>query len=375
MKRAKAVNFLAIQTNNYLNLKADFTMSENLYSKNKDFEKFEARFPIQAYKLLRAYEFEIKVVALDQNNKELFTKNLETDSYGGLLAKIPLPRDCKDCLAKIEAYEISKYPGLELHLGTFIPLKITDNRKIIICDFDKTLVETKYSKPSEIYDSLTSPLKNYPTLDNSVKLLKSYIEMGYHPFILSASPHFYEDAIRDWLYANEIFTAGIFLKDYRRILSILENDLTPKDIKTQGIYKLGHLLDIVNMTDIPSSVVLMGDNFESDPLIYLTFSELLSGRVEPRQLWNELKRVEDFKVTARQNGLFLNKIFQIKDNVKHHGLDKEVKIYIRKKGNESQLNIRAPFNSYHGKIELYDGNLLANESETKKQIEAQGPTK
>ncbi|MFG1487163.1 phosphatase domain-containing protein [Halobacteriovorax sp. RZ-1] len=372
MKRAKAVNFLAIQTNNYLNIKADFTMSENLYSKNKDFEKFEARFPIQAYKLLRAYEFEIKVVALDHNNKELFTKNLETDSYGGLLAKIPLPKGCKDCLAKIEAYEISKYPGLELHLGTFIPLKITDNRKIIICDFDKTLVETKYSKPSEIYDSLTSPLKNYPTLENSVKLLKSYIEMGYHPFILSASPHFYEDAIRDWLYANEIFTAGIFLKDYRRILSILENDLTPKDIKTQGIYKLGHLLDIVNMTDIPSSVVLMGDNFESDPLIYLTFSELMSGRVEPRQLWNELKRVEDFKVTARQNGLFLNKIFQIKDNVKHHGLDKEVKIYIRKKGSESQLNIRAPFNSYHGKIELYDGNLVKEDS--KKQIEAQAPT-
>lgn len=357
MKRAKAVNFLAIQTNNYLNLKADFTMSENLYSVNKDFEKFEARFPIQAYKLLRAYEFEIKVVVLGKNNETLFTKTLETDSYGGLLAKIPLPKDSKESISKIEIYETSKYPGLELLLGTYIPLKITDNRKIIICDFDKTLVETKYSKPSEIYDSLTSPLKNYPTLENSVKILKEYINDGYHPFILSASPHFYEEAIRDWLYANEIFTAGIFLKDYRRILSILENDLSPKDIKTQGIYKLGHLLDIINMTDIPSSLVLMGDNFESDPLIYLTFSELLTGRVEPRQLWNELKRVEDFKVTARQNGLFLNKIFQIKDSVKQHGLDKEIKIYIRKKAQEKELRVKAPFDSYTGKISLYEGHL------------------
>lgn len=332
-------------------------MSENLYSINKDFEKFEARFPIQAYKLLRAYEFEIKVVVLGDNNKTLFTKILETDSYGGLLAKIPLPKECKDCITKIEIYEISKYPGLELLLGTYIPLKITDNRKIIICDFDKTLVETKYSKPSEIYDSLTSPLKNYPTLENSVNILKNYIKDGYHPFILSASPHFYEEAIRDWLYANEIYTAGIFLKDYRRILSLLENDLSPKDIKTQGIYKLGHLLDIINMTDIPSSLVLMGDNFESDPLIYLTFSELLTGRVEPRQLWNELKRVEDFKVTARQNGLFLNKIFQIKDSVKHHGLEKEIKIYIRKKGQEAQLKIKAPFDTYSGKVSLYEGHL------------------
>lgn len=337
-------------------------MSENLYSGNKEFEKFEARFPIQAYKLLRAYEFEIKVVVLDNANNILFTKVLETDSYGGLLAKIPLQEEHKEHIAKIELYEVSKYPGLELLLGTFIPLKITDNRKIIICDFDKTLVETKYSRPSEIYDSLTSPLKNYPTLDASVDLLKSYISEGYHPFILSASPHFYEDAIRDWLYANEIFTAGIFLKDYRRILSLLENDLTPKDIKTQGIYKLGHLLDIVNMTDIPSSLVLMGDNFESDPLIYLTFSELLSGRVEPRQLWNELKNVEDFKVTARQNGLFLNKIFQIKDNVKQYGFDKEIKIYIRKKGNEDTLNIPQPFSSYSGKIQLYDGMNQAKSS-------------
>lgn len=332
-------------------------MSENLYSVNKDFEKFEARFPIQAYKLLRAYEFEIKVVVLGKNNDILFTKTLETDSYGGLLAKIPLPKDCRDCISKIEIYETSKYPGLELLLGTYIPLKITDNRKVIICDFDKTLVETKYSKPSEIYDSLTSPLQNYPTLENSVKILKEYIKEGYHPFILSASPHFYEEAIRDWLYANEIFTAGIFLKDYRRILSILENDLSPKDIKTQGIYKLGHLLDIINMTDIPSSLVLMGDNFESDPLIYLTFSELLTGRVEPRQLWNELKRVEDFKVTSRQNGLFLNKIFQIKDSVKQHGLDKEIKIYIRKKAQESELKVKAPFDSYSGEINLYEGHL------------------
>ena len=73
------------------------------------------------------------------------------------------------------------------------------------------------------------------------------------------------------MYQNKIFTAGIFLKDVRQVFSLWDGDLSPRDITHQGLYKLNQLLDIINMTDIPDELVLMGDNFESDPVIYLSF--------------------------------------------------------------------------------------------------------
>jgi len=204
-----------------------------------------------------------------------------------------------------------------------------------------------------MYKSLTSPIEKFPTIEKSVKIIKKYIDEGYHPFILSASPHFYEAAMRDWLYANNIYSAGIFLKDYRKIFSITEGDLTPKDLKVQGIYKLGHLLDIIYMTGVPKEIVLMGDNFESDPLIYLTFYELLKGRTEAREIWNRLKNYEAFKLSNKQNSLLLNKIYQLKDMIKRNQANPEIKIYIRKKAEEKTLHVPEQFSFGSEALELY----------------------
>ena len=159
---------------------------------------------------------------------------------------------------------------------------------------------------------MTKPLKAFPDVKKSIELLKSFIKKGYHPFILSASPHFYENAIRDWLYQNKIFTAGIFLKDVRQVFSLWDGDLSPKDITHQGLYKLNQLLDIINMTDIPDELVLMGDNFESDPVIYLAFSQMLQNKEDPWVIWKNLKAHKDFNLSKKQDAKFLSKIFQIK---------------------------------------------------------------
>jgi len=355
MKRAQLVNFLAVKTDDSLAIRANLTMRENIYSAARKLERFAPRFPIQAYKLLNAYQFKVKILARNEEHQILFSREFESDSYGGMNIKIE-GKEIHD-VEKLEIFEIGKNPGLEILLGNFIPIKITGSRKLIICDFDKTLVDTKYSTPEEIYKSLTSPLHHFPTVEESVKIAKDYIEEGYHPFILSASPHFYEDAMRDWLYANDIYSAGIFLKDYRKIFSIFEGDLTPKDLKVQGIYKLNHLLDITHMTGVPDEIVLMGDNFESDPLIYLTYNELLQGRSEPTMLWNRLKDYEAFKLSTKQNSLLLNKIFQLNDLIKRSKKTPNVKIYIRKKGKEDSLRIPEQFSYGIEKIDLYETSL------------------
>ena len=115
--------------------------------------------------------------------------------------------------------------------------------------------------------------------------------------------------------AHQIYTAGIFLKDYRQVFNLLETVLTLKDIKTQGIYKLGHLLDILLMVGIPDELVLMGDNFESDPLIYASVVSLLEGRSKPWDLWQKLKQYPSFRSTLKQEGLLLNKIYQIAETL------------------------------------------------------------
>ena len=247
MKRPHIVHFLSVKTEEHLHIRCSVTLKEvpsfheNVSVSNmaiglvKGIEKElpKPSFPIQAYRLLGSYEFKIKVIGLKDTHQEVYKKTLETDSFGNLNFKVPLNEVRRD-ISVLQIYEVGHRKGIELHLGTFIPLTIFHPKKLVISDFDKTLVDTRYSTTSELYTSLTKPVEYFPTVPGSVELIKSYINRGYHPFILSASPHFYEDAMRDWLYNKQIFTAGLFLKDYRKIFSLTEGDLTPKDLKVQG---------------------------------------------------------------------------------------------------------------------------------------------
>ena len=364
MKRPHLVHFLAIITDDSINIKASITMKENVISKKRDLDLaiLTPHFPIQALRLLNAYEFTLKIVGMTKDQEEIYKKSFESDSFGNFNFKIPLTEE-RSRIEILQLYEVRKRPGLDLHLGTYIPLRIYSPKKIIICDFDKTLVDTKYSTTKEVYRSLTRPLEEFPTIVSSVNILKKAIHQGFHPFILSASPHFYEDAMRDWLYKNNIFSAGIFLKDYRHFFSFLEGDLTAKDLKGHGIYKLNHLLDILLMTGVPEELILMGDNFESDPIIYLTLAKILTLSIDPWIIWNSIKDESIFQLKRKQNSQLLNKIFQLNNllNRKYKnnsGKKVLIKIYIRKKYIEDKLNISEKYQhqlELVNLIELYDG--------------------
>lgn len=153
---------------------------------------------------------------MTEDRAEIFKKSIDSDSVGNFYFKIPL-NESTNKIKTIQVYETSYAPGMELLVGSYFIYTIQDPKHIIISDFDKTLADTRYSTTSDVYKSLSSPVEVFPTLDKSVEKIKRFIDEGYHPFILTASPHFYEEAIRDWLYQHKIFSAGIFLKDYRQI--------------------------------------------------------------------------------------------------------------------------------------------------------------
>ena len=369
MKRPVLVHFLPIMTEEFLSIRASVTLQKYRIDKNFSWQQEPEKnwelgleipslgLPIEAHRLLRRHTFKMLLIGIDQKQCRIYEKIFESDAFGNLNFKISLNRELKD-ITLLRAYEVSDGSGLEMSLGSFIPTKIKNPKKILICDFDKTLVDTKYSTTREMYHSLTRPLDAFPTVSRSVEIIQGHTGHGYHPFILSSSPHFYENAIRDWLSKNKIATVGIFLKDYRKVFSLFETHLTPKDLKLQGPYKLGQLLDILLMTGPPEELILMGDNYEADPVIYLGLAKLLLGQLPPWETWNLLKKQKAFQANRRQHSQILSKIYQLAGQIKAWKKERaegiQLKIYIRRKKREGQLQIPPELKLNLALVEFFD---------------------
>lgn len=324
MIRPYLVNFSAIISDEYLSIRASVTDSETIINRP---EESKINSPIQSVGLFSKENFRIKIIGLTAQNKTLFKREYDSDNYGRFEIKFS-SQFSGESLEKLIVYETSKLEGMDIYLGSFLPLIINNPKKIIISDFDKTLVDTKYSTPTELYYSLNKPLNYFPSVLSSIEMLNEHIEQGFQPFILSASPHFYENSIRDWFYQNNIFISDIFLKDYRDFISIFDGKLTTKDLKKQGFYKLNQLIDILLMTRIPEELVLMGDGFESDPFIYLTLKKLLTPHNDPWKIWNTIKNHRIFNLTGRQDSQFITKFYLLNNLAKTSDLCK-VSIHIR----------------------------------------------
>ena len=124
----------------------------------------------------------------------------------------------------------------------------------------------------------------------------------------------------------------------------------------QGPYKLGQLLNILLMTGIPSQLVLMGDNFDSDPDIYLTMAVILYDNHEPWTIWRHLKEKQSFKLNGKQDANFLNQIYLLSELIrsfKKSGGVTDLKIYIRKMGKEKSITVPKFFQKYAHLVELY----------------------
>lgn len=271
--------------------------------------------------------YTLKFECLDAEQTLIYSKEFTTHEYGVFQVELPAFVNQKR-VHFLKIFETSIVNGIECFLGHYFPTYLPNDSKIIISDFDKTLVDTRYSTPKEMLESLRRPLSKFPTIPSSVQLLKSYIERGYLPFIVSASPHFYERAFRDWLYQNEIHTTNIFLKDYRKILSFFNQELTTKDIKHQGFYKLATIVDILIMCQLPQEIVLVGDGFESDMLIYIIIKLIIVDKIDPYKLWKDLAKKKEFTLNAKQKSQFLLKFYEL-SNLSRNKWNCQVSIFIR----------------------------------------------
>jgi phosphatidate phosphatase APP1 len=330
------VHFTGIESDEYIHIRASMTFSshgqfeilDEINQNLKNLEKIVPTKPIQSLGLLSSNEFRLKVIGTSKDDQEMIVRSFDSDSFGNFSFKIPQPEGQR--VARLRLYETRAYPGLDLLIGSFIPTTIHKPKKILITDFDKTMVDTRYSSLKEVYLSLRNPIHYFPPVESSLSLIKDMIKENYQPFIVSASPHFYENAIRDWLYQRQIFTSNIFLKDYRNFFSFFDGDLTRKDLKSQGFYKLNSLVNILLMTGVPDDLVLIGDGFESDTIIYLTLASILIGRYDPWTIWNQVKKEESFKLTNQQHFRFLSKFYQLKNMSEGHEM-KRLRIFIRGK--------------------------------------------
>lgn len=329
MRRPKLVHFTAVDSDDYISVRASLSLSSGAKFPllAQEISDIVPTRPIESLGLLSGQEFSLRILGFTQNGTEVYNKTFDSDSFGDFYFRIHQDQK-REPITRLMAYETKLRPGLDLLIGSFIPLKVPTPKKIIITDFDKTLVDTRYHTMRELYRSLRSPLSDFPKIDNSITLVKDYIQQGFIPFIVSASPHFYENAIRDWLYQNQIFSSNIFLKDYRRVFSFFEGELGPKDLKIQGFYKLNHIVNILLMTGIPEELILVGDGFESDTIIYLTLSSMITRRQDPWVLWNMLKQEESFKLSNGQHFKFLSKFYQL-NNLCEQTPKAKVKIHIR----------------------------------------------
>lgn len=362
MRRPKLVHFSGILSDEYIHIRASMTFSaqgkfEFLEEINQNLKEIIPTRPIQSLGLLSSDEFRLKVVGLTGDDKEVTSRSFDSDSFGNFNFKVPRPTGSE--VVKLRLYETKSRPGLDLLIGSFIPTTIREPKKILITDFDKTLVDTRYHSMRELFQSLRNPIHHFPPVPSSIDLIQRTIIEGYQPFVVSASPHFYENAIRDWLYQNQIFTSDIFLKDYRNFFSFFEGELSTKDLKSQGFYKLNHIVNIILMAGIPEDLVLVGDGFESDTLIYLTVAAILVGHYDPWIVWNSIKKEESFKLTNQQHFRFLSKFYQMK-NMSANQEVKRLRIYIRCKNGTSKALRERIFsldfaNQLHHLVEYYEG--------------------
>ncbi len=357
LDRPILINFTSIRTQSKFSVRASLNYLKAIQIEEST-ETNQLSTPLDNLSLLGSHQFKIKLVGLDENHERVFRKIYESDSYGNFEFRIPIQDNNPASKIKtFQIYEVGTLDGVELLLGTRIPIVLNYPKKIIISDFDKTLVDTRYSTAREVYESLKNPIDHFPLVPESIDLLKNFMAQDFQPFILTASPHFYENAIRNWLYQQGIYTAEIFLKDYRKIISIIDGLLTAKDLKSQGFYKLNHLVNILSMTGIPDDLVLMGDGFESDPLIYLTLVTLLENRTEPWNLWNQIKKLKAFKLTQKQDSLFLNKVYHLQNEIQRKNKVPNWKIYIRTPKSITPKPITVPiFKEKNKLIEYYQTN-------------------
>jgi len=183
--------------------------------------------------------------------------------------------------------------GLLDHVPPGLPEGAPPPRHTFRWDLDKTYLRTEFESLRKMvripFESAADKvaLPGVPQLIQALRRCAG--ARGERPlvFFLSASPPQIGAAIREKLALDGIEYEGITFKDQLR--NLMRGRW--RNLREQVGYKLGELLESrLRVPDSPREV-LFGDDWESDPLIYSLYADVMNGALAPEQLVEIIARL------------------------------------------------------------------------------------
>lgn len=182
------------------------------------------------------------------------------------------------------------------------PVPVEERAVTYRWDLDKTYLRTEFEslrKMVRIPFEAGADKVHLPGVPELVRALRRHAEDDKerpYVFFLSASPPQIGDAIREKLAIDEVAYEGITFKDQ---LGHLVRGRWGS-LREQVGYKLGELLAARAAGPAAAVEYLFGDDWESDPLIYSLYADVLAGHVDLETLDRVLARVEVGKTASRR---------------------------------------------------------------------------
>jgi hypothetical protein len=161
-------------------------------------------------------------------------------------------------------------------------------------DLDKTYLRTQFESLRQMVKipfEAGSDKVHLPGVPQVIQgLRRCAVARAQRPFVffLSASPPQIGNAIREKLELDGIEYDGIIFKDQLR--NLVRGRW--RSLREQIGYKLGELLDSRRGGPAAAREVLFGDDWESDPLIYSVYADVLAGRLDAEAVANLLRTLE-----------------------------------------------------------------------------------
>lgn len=211
------------------------------------------------------------------------------------------------------------------------------SRIVFRLDLDKTYLATRFES---LRGLLRIPFedaadkKHLPGVPELVQALRRVAEeQALHPqvFFLSASPPQLGNVIREKLANDGVTVDGIVFKDQLR--NLVRGHW--RSLREQVGYKLVELLESRVAGDRPPTEILFGDDWESDPVIYSLYADVLNGRLNASTLRGYLDRLS---VGRRQGARILGAVETLA--VASGGAEVVERIFIR-------LEKRTPPSAFH----------------------------
>jgi len=161
-------------------------------------------------------------------------------------------------------------------------------------DLDKTYLRTQFESLRQMVKipfEAAADKVHLPGVPQVIQSLRRCaVARAQRPFVffLSASPPQIGNAIREKLELDGIEYDGIIFKDQLR--NLVRGRW--RSLREQIGYKLGELLESRALGPAASREVLFGDDWESDPLIYSLYADVLAGRLDAEATDRLLRTLE-----------------------------------------------------------------------------------